>query len=92
MSSRRSRPLAVLAMAAFLFLAPGCIGPNNTVGQLAKWNMSFENKWSKEGVFILILPGYALAGIGDMVIFNSIQWWTGTNPIPRPTRNNGPQF
>ena len=30
---------------------------------------------------LLIIPVYELAGLGDFVIFNLIEFWTGKNPI-----------
>ena len=92
MKSRLTSFWAGAALAACLLLSPGCIGPGNATAHLAKWNVSFESKWSQEGIFIVCFPAYIVTGLGDLLIFNSIQWWTGTNPISRPTNNNGPRF
>ena len=91
MHSRRARALTALALVACLLVMPACLGPNHAVGHLAKWNMEFENKWAREGVFILVFPGYVLCGLGDLLIFNSWQWWTGVNPISRAGVSSGPQ-
>ena len=93
MSSRRSRPWACLALAAFLFMAaPGCLGPQHATGHLGKWNNSFENDWAREGIFLVCLPAYVFTYVGDVLIFNSIQWWSGTNPISRPGGKASPTF
>ncbi len=92
MARHRSRAGAALALGALLFLAPGCLGPQHATGHLAKWNMEFENKWAREGVFLLVFPGYVLTGVGDILIFNSVQWWTGENPISRAGSEPGPRF
>jgi len=73
-----------LAVVALLFCT-SCLGPNHATGHLFKWNNTlFENKWGNEAVFFFALPVYALFSIGDVLIFNSIQWWSGNNPISRP--------
>ena len=83
MTRKPMRGLLVLAL-AMVFCFSGCLGPNHAGGHLAQWNNSFENKWAKEGIFLLVFPGYVLFGLGDVVIFNSVQWWSGSNPISRP--------
>jgi len=90
MSRRRSRAGATLALAALLAAMPACIGPNHASGHLAKWNMDFEHKWAREGIFILVFPAYLITGLGDILIFNPIQWWSGENPISRPGQEPGP--
>ena len=35
-------------------------------------------------MFLAMLPGYIIFSFADKIIFNSIQWWTGTNPIDPP--------
>jgi hypothetical protein len=79
----------VLVTLAVLVILPGCLGPGNAAGHLGKWNKTqFETKWAQEGVFILVFPAYLVCGVGDILIFNSIQWWTGENPISSPSGDN----
>lgn len=85
MRTKRMRALQVLALGALLSCA-SCLGPNHATGHLAKWNKEIDGKWGNEVCFVLLLPVYAIFSVGDMVIFNSIQWWTGKNPISRPTK------
>lgn len=85
MGSKPRKGLLTLAL-AMLFCFSGCIGPNHATGHLYQWNDSFENKWAKEGIFIVTFPGYILFGVGDALIFNSVQWWTGKNWISRPEK------
>lgn len=91
MALKPSKYLLTLALAS-IFSLSGCLGPNHAGGHLAQWNNSFENKWAKEGIFLLVLPGYALFGMGDVLIFNSWQWWSGQNPISRPGEETGHGF
>ena len=60
-----------------------CYGPFNLTKKLYKWNGDFDNKWKKEGVFLgcVILPVYFFATLGDGIIFNSIEFWGGKNPV-----------
>lgn len=83
MTRKPKKGLRVLALTTLLCFT-GCLGPNHAGGHLAEWNGSFENKWAREGIFLLALPAYALFGLGDILIFNSWQWWSGHNPISRP--------
>jgi hypothetical protein len=75
-----------------LLLGTGCLGPGHATGRLYKWNSSFEGKWSKQGMFIVCLPGYIVTSIGDNLIFNSWQWWTGENPVDPPESNQASDF
>ena len=47
------------------------------------WNGSFGNKWVSELVFLAayVVPVYGIAGFLDVVILNSIEFWTGSNPV-----------
>ncbi|HAM36130.1 MAG TPA: hypothetical protein DEB40_02630 [Elusimicrobia bacterium] len=61
----------------------GCYGPFNLTKKLHRWNGTIGGKWVNEGVFLglVILPVYELASLGDAIIFNSIEFWTGKNPV-----------
>ncbi|MFT7485228.1 MAG: hypothetical protein ACI9F9_001075 [Candidatus Paceibacteria bacterium] len=72
---------AVLALA---LAAPSCMGPNNAFNSLNNWNATAtEQNWLNEVIFIglNVIPVYALAYMGDVVIFNTIDFWGGDNPI-----------
>lgn len=71
-------------------LASSCLGPNNAFNSLNHWNKNVtESKWANEGIFLVlnIIPVYGIAYLGDIVIFNSIEFWGGENPIPAPPAN-----
>ena len=91
--SRRSLGKAVLAMGLCAFLlCTGCLGPGHATGHLFKFNRSFENRWAQEGMFLVMLPAYVIFGIGDQLIFNSVYWWTGDNPIDPPEGSGPDEF
>jgi len=77
--------LAVVAMATALF-ASGCYGPFNLTRRLYQWNGQINGKWEKEFVFLVLayVPVYGLAVLGDAVVFNSMEFWTGNNPVDPP--------
>jgi hypothetical protein len=81
----KTRVLAgVLCLSIF---ASGCYGPFNLTRSLHHWNGTVvENEWGQEGIFLLlaIFPVYGLCMLGDAIIFNSIQFWGGDNPISAP--------
>ncbi len=60
----------------------GCMGQMATTGLVTKFNLEVvDNRYGREGLFLLLSPVYGIAGIADLLIINSIEFWTGTNPI-----------
>jgi len=64
-------------------LLTGCTGPFQLTKNLHKWQTSPEDKWIDEAAFLgcIILPVYGICTLGDALIFNSIEFWGGENPI-----------
>ncbi len=83
MRGKRVRGWHGLAIAV-LFCLSGCLGPNHATGHLGQWNNELDGKWGNEVAFVLLLPVYVVFSLGDVLIFNSIQWWSGDNPISAP--------
>ena len=75
-------PISCLVLAAAV-AAAGCYGPFRLTKKLHAWNDDVGEKWVKEGVFLgmVIIPVYGFAVLGDAIIFNSMEFWTGDNPI-----------
>ena len=68
-------------------LAPSCLGPDNLYHTVKNWNAQVSDEdWVNEVVFLafIIIPVYGVAMFGDIVIFNTIDYWTGDNPINDP--------
>ncbi|RJX75732.1 DUF3332 domain-containing protein [Vibrio sinensis] len=60
----------------------GCMGQMATTGLVSKFNLEIvDNRYAREGMFLLLSPVYGLTGTVDLFIFNAIEFWTGTNPI-----------
>ena len=66
-----------------------CVGPFNATRRIHTWNREIDNRWAGEGVFLVFraLPVYGLAAVGDMLIFNSFQFWGFDNPIDPPSKD-----
>ncbi|HVS17397.1 MAG TPA: DUF3332 family protein [Planctomycetota bacterium] len=77
----------VAGLLGLSLLTTSCLGPNNAFDGLHHWNRNFnESKWVNEAVFLglTIIPVYAFTYLADIVIFNSIEFWGGENPISPP--------
>jgi hypothetical protein len=75
--------MGLLALALF---ASGCYGPFNLTRRIHHWNGQVGGKWENEIVFLIFawVPVYGFATLGDAVVFNSIEFWTGENPVDPP--------
>ena len=73
--------LAIIAGLGLTSLT-GCMGQMATTGMVTKFNLeTVDNRYAREGMFVLLSPVYGIAGIADLFIFNAVEFWTGTNPI-----------
>jgi len=81
---------SLLAAALTLsLLGSSCLGPDNLFNGLHNWNSrATDSKWGNELIFVgfSIIPVYGFAWLGDVIIFNSIEFWGGRNPIDAPTQ------
>lgn len=79
----KRRPIATLSaiMAAAITLS-SCVGSFSLFNGLARWNKSATKyKLLNELIFIVISPAYAVCGIADLFVLNTIEFWSGTNPM-----------
>ena len=75
------------ALCAAALFSTSCLGPCNAFQSTMSWNSrATDNKYLNE---IIYLPAsvfvHSFALFGDLVIFNSIEFWGGENPISKPT-------
>lgn len=83
------RALSITVLVSFLGMTTACYGPFNLTRTLHKWNGQvgkageIDAKWMQELVFLplALFQIYTFAALGDAIVFNSIQFWTGDNPI-----------
>ena len=60
------------------------MGQMGMTSALNKWNLKVvKNRWAREGVFILLTPVAAFTGMIDLLVLNSVEFWTGTNPYTK---------
>lgn len=64
-------------------LFTGCFGPMNASSRLNTWNREIENRWVGEAVFLplRLFYVYTVCGVADLLIFNTIEFWGGKNPV-----------
>ena len=81
-----SKTIAGLMLGVCL-TSTSCIGPNNAFNSLSTWNSNLtESKYVNELAFLglYIVPVYPVFMMGDHLIFNSWEFWTGENLISKP--------
>ena len=85
----RTRIVAGMVVGSFLTVTTACYGPFNLTRNVYQWNSNIKGssevneKWMKELVFfgMVIIPVYMFSALLDAFIFNSIQFWSGNNPV-----------
>ncbi|MBD5234036.1 MAG: DUF3332 domain-containing protein [Bacteroidales bacterium] len=83
------RKVMTAAVAALLCLTsittPSCIGSFSLTNRLLSWNQHVGNKFLNELVFFCfwILPVYEVSGLADVLVLNSIEFWSGNNPMAK---------
>ena len=81
---RASRLLAVLCLAAFSVQMSGCFGQFALTRAIWQFNKNVSpNKFIQWAVFLVlaIVPVYAIGTFVDALVINSIEFWTGSNPV-----------
>ena len=83
---KRKNGVLILLMVTLLVLQMGCYGSFNLTRSVHDWNGQVGSDWGNEGVFLLlvIIPVYGITLIADAIVFNSIEFWSGENPISSP--------
>lgn len=72
---------AALICSSFMFSS--CIGSFSLHGKLVDWNQSIGDKFVNEVVYLAlnIVPVYGISYLADALVLNSIEFWSGENPI-----------
>ena len=83
MRNRRAHRLLAVLLGGLLVAQVGCIGSFRLTGSLLSWNKQLSNKFVNELVFVglAVMPVYFFSLMGDAFIFNTIEFWGGSNPI-----------
>jgi len=80
---RRSFNLLLAAALASSVMFSSCIGSFGLTNKLLDWNKGVDSKFVNELVFIAfhIVPVYPIAVLADILVINSIEFWSGDNPV-----------
>ena len=74
----------LLVLAAFLSVSLfSCYGNFTLTRKLYEWNGSLGDKYINNIVFwiLFFIPAYEFTVIADFFVLNTIEFWTGTNPM-----------
>ncbi|MCF0185449.1 MAG: DUF3332 domain-containing protein [Bacteroidaceae bacterium] len=72
----------VLTIASSMMLS-SCIGSFALFNKLKDWNSNISSKFVNELVFFAfwIVPVYEVSLLADALVINSIEFWSGSNPV-----------
>lgn len=75
---------SIILLMTGAFLMNSCIGSFGLFKKVLAWNKSATNsKFLNELIFILISPAYVLCGTADLLVLNTIEFWSGSNPMAK---------
>lgn len=74
----------ILTVAASLSFS-SCIGSFSLTNKLLDWNKNVSNKFVNELIFFgfWVLPVYEVTCLADLLVLNSIEFWSGENPVAK---------
>ncbi len=77
------KKIVALFVAVSIFMLSGCYGKFNLTRKVYNINGSVDNKFLRSAVTwaFIIIPVYGIAALLDFILFNTIEFWTGSNPI-----------
>ena len=80
MKTKGIKSMVALLLGATLMSS--CVGSFALFNKLAKWNKrATKSKFINEIIFLVISPAYAFCSAADALVLNSIEFWTGKNPL-----------
>lgn len=80
---KKSKTILVCAALSGSLMFSSCIGSFGLWNGLKGWNEGIGNKFVNEVVFLAfhIVPVYEVAYLADILVLNSIEFWSGSNPV-----------
>lgn len=80
---RKYFTVALVCLACGSLVTTSCIGSFALSNKLLNWNKQVGNKFVNELVFFAfwILPVYEVSLLADVLVINSIEFWSGSNPV-----------
>ncbi|MDO4511122.1 MAG: DUF3332 domain-containing protein [Bacteroidales bacterium] len=85
---KRFFSVALIATLASSMMLTSCIGSFKLTNKVLTWNKQVGSKFVNELVFVAfwILPVYELSALADLLVLNSIEFWSGSNPVQASTK------
>lgn len=85
---KRSIPVYLLLSIATILPLQSCIGSFGLTNKVLSWNKQVGGKFINELVFFAfwVLPVYEVTSLADILILNSIEFWSGNNPVEASTK------
>lgn len=82
---KRFLKVGVICLIAASMGLTSCIGSFKLTNNLLSWNNKIGSKFVNELVFCAfwILPVYEVSGLADLLVLNSIEFWSGNNPVAK---------
>ena len=78
---KRILNVAVLALTGSMLLS-SCIGSFSLLNKFAHWEMNATSNHFINGILgIILLPVAGICSTVDVIVLNTIEFWTGENPI-----------
>lgn len=80
---KKTRMTVLCTVLSGSLLCTSCIGSFGLWNNLKDWNQSIGNKFVNEVVFLAfhLIPVYEVAYIADVIVLNSVEFWSGSNPL-----------
>lgn len=80
--------VAIIAATGASLLLNSCVGSFALTNKVLTWNNQVGSKFVNELVFFAfwILPVYEVTAIADLLVINSIEFWSGSNPMEAGTK------
>lgn len=80
---RNGLTLLFVAALSSCVLFSSCIGSFNLSNKVLSWNKGVGSKFVNELVFAAfwIIPVYEITTLADVLVINSIEFWSGNNPV-----------
>ncbi|MDE6408620.1 MAG: DUF3332 domain-containing protein [Muribaculaceae bacterium] len=75
--------VAAILVAGLSLTFTSCIGSFTLTKRVLAWNKQVSNKFVNELVFFAfwVLPVYEVTALADVLVLNSIEFWSGNNPM-----------
>ncbi len=80
---KKIRKMAFTLVLTGTVLFSSCLGSFSLTNKVLDWNRSVGDQWVNELVFLVcyVVPVYEISVFVDAVILNSMEFWTGSNPM-----------